>query len=152
NAANARAHLVVIPPGAQGKDQQSDSPGATVSVEPRDFSTQILTALDTLRTAKTSPGDGPVWLVLDEARFDESAAMWEALTTTSAPCLWAFRGTTDPLRLRTAFGMSVRRAQQGIDQTAIYDALGDRLPFVARLARREGNLKLIAISEWQRDG
>ncbi len=109
---------------------------------PPDFAEQILSALD----------QKPPWLVLDEVRFDEARAMWQAITMDGGPrCLWAFRGATNPLRLRTAFGMSVRRAQQGIEQEFIYSALLDRLPFVALLVRRDHRLRLSAISEWQPD-
>lgn len=128
--------LAVIPP--------------TTSQDPVTFPDQILKALKTLQGQSQHERS---WLILDEVRFDESVAMWEALTADGAPrCLWAFRGATDPLRLRTAFGMSVRRARQGIDQAQIHSALLDRLPFVALLARREGKLKLLGISEWQRTG
>ena len=44
------------------------------------------------------------------------------------------------------------RAQQGIEQALIFDALLERLPFVAQLARRDGNLNVIGVSEWQRTG
>ncbi len=76
--------------------------------------------------------------------------MWQALTADPAPhYLWVFRGATDSLRLRTAFSMAVRRAQQGIEQALIYRALLDRLPFAALLARRGRQIKLIGIGEWQ---
>ncbi len=127
------SRLTVIPP-AEGQD-------------PVAYSEQIVKALDILHKQSDSERG---WLVLDEVRFDESAAMWQALTADHAPrCLWTFRGGIDPLRLRTAFGMSVRRAQQGIEQASIYSALLERLPFVVRLVRREGKLKVIGIAEWQ---
>jgi Flp pilus assembly CpaF family ATPase len=106
------------------------------------FAGQIVAALD----------KQPPWLALDEVRFDEADAMWQALTIPQGPrCLWVFRGATNPLRLRTAFGMSVRRAQQGIAQELIHSALLDRLPFVALLGRQDHRLKLLSIGEWQRD-
>src|SRR5260221_13790719 len=77
---------------------------------PIDFATQIESALE----------QKPAWLVLDELRFDESTAMWHAITSDHKPhCLWVFRGATEALRLRTAFGMSVRRGKPGIDQSYI---------------------------------
>jgi pilus assembly protein CpaF len=109
---------------------------------PVEFADQIRAALD----------EHPAWLVLDEVRFDESAAMWSALSAANGPrCLWAFRGAIEPLRLRTAFGMAVRRAQASIDQTAIHNALLNRLPFVALLARIDRQIRLISVGEWQRE-
>jgi type IV secretory pathway ATPase VirB11/archaellum biosynthesis ATPase len=108
---------------------------------PVEFADQIVAALD----------EHPAWLVLDEVRFDESAALWSALTAANGPrCLWAFRGAIEPLRLRTAFGMAIRRAQASIGQAVIHSALLDRLPFVALLARHNRQLKLVSIGEWQR--
>jgi hypothetical protein len=94
----------------------------------------------------------PAWLVVDEVRFDEAPAMWRAITAEQRPrLLWAFRGATEPGRLRAAFGMSVRRAVAGIEQEYIHSALTDRLPFVVMMARKNERLKLIGISEWQPD-
>ncbi len=79
-------------------------------------------------------------------------ALWQALKAEQGPrCLWAFRGATDPVRLRAAFSMSVRRVQPGIEQEFIHSALMDRLPFVALMARRSQQLRLLSVSEWQRD-
>jgi pilus assembly protein CpaF len=114
---------------------------------PADFAQQILAALE----------KHPDWLILDEVRFDETQAIWQALTgdppaNGARPrCLWAFRGTTNPVRLRAAFSMSVRRAQPGIAQEFIHSALLDRLPFVALLDRRDDKLRVISIGEWQTD-
>ncbi len=132
-----RAGELRVPPGIQrfvalpsGRDQA-----------PTTFAGQILAALE----------QKPAWLVLDEVRFDESEAMWQALTAEHGPrCLWVFRGTTNPVRLRSAFGMSVRRAQQGIEQEFIHSALLDRLPFVALMGRQDHRVRLLGISEWQR--
>ncbi len=110
--------------------------------EPVEFAPQIEAAV-----AKS-----PTWLVLDEVRFDEAQAMWHALTADSVQhCLWVFRGATDPMRLRAAFSMSVRRAVPGIDQEVIHSALVDRLPFVALMTHRNHRLHLLSIGEWQRD-
>ncbi len=107
------------------------------------FANQIVSALE----------KRPQGLVLDEVRFDETQAIWQALTAEDgAHLLWAFRGATDPLRLRSAFSMSVQRARPGIDQALIYSALQDRLPFAALLGRQGDRLKLLSISEWQPDG
>lgn len=109
---------------------------------PIEFADQISAALD----------KRPTWLVIDEIRFDEARAMWQTLTAEQGPrCLFALRGATDPMRLRAAFSMSVRRAQPGIEQEFIHSALLDRLPFVALMARRSQQLQLLSISQWQRD-
>ncbi|GAB4553995.1 MAG: CpaF family protein [Anaerolineae bacterium] len=93
------------------------------------------------------------YLIADEIRFDESREMWDAITEShKPPLLWAFRGATDPLRLRTAFSMSVRRAMGSIDQAVINRGLLDRLPCVATMARRGGNIKLIRLAEWGIEG
>lgn len=103
------------------------------------FPAQLLTALDA----------GDSWLVLDEVRFDESAEMWAAITADRKPrLLWVFRGSTDAVRLRTAFSMAVRRTRQGIGQEFIVSGLLDRLPFVAFVARRDKALRLLRIGEW----
>ncbi len=133
-----RAAELRLPPGIERLAAIPSAPDQP----PVSFADQIRAAL----------ARDPLWLVLDEVRFDESDAMWQALTDAPATrCLWAFRGATNPLRLRTAFSMAVRRAQQGIDQALINSALLDRLPFVALLARQNQQLKLISINEWQRD-
>jgi type IV secretory pathway ATPase VirB11/archaellum biosynthesis ATPase len=88
-------------------------------------------------------------IVLDEMRFDESAEMWDALTADRHPqCLWVVRGSGEPVRLRTAFSMAVRRARAGIEQLFINSALLDRMPFVAFGGRRENRYKLLRIGEW----
>lgn len=94
----------------------------------------------------------PAWLILDEVRFDESAEMWAAITAESkSALLWAFRGSSDPVRLRSAFGMAVRRAHAAIGQEFIHSGLVDRLPMVALLARegREGRPRLTQIGKWE---
>jgi len=121
-------HLAAVPPAPDK--------------EPIEFAPQIEAAV----------AQSPTWLVLDEVRFDEAQAMWQALTASNVKhCLWVFRGATDSMRLRAAFSMSVRRAVPGIDQELIHSALLDRLPFVAMLARRDQRLTLLSIGEWQRD-
>jgi Flp pilus assembly CpaF family ATPase len=125
-------HLVAVPPNG-------NQPPVT-------FPEQIDAAIS------NSTLNSEAWLVLDEVRFDEAAAMWRAINAESRPrLLWAFRGAIVPLRLRSAFGMSVRRAVPGIDQEFIHNALLDRLPFVVMMARQNSQLKLISVSEWQLD-
>jgi len=133
-----RAQELRLPPGIERRAAIPPTPQTT----PVTFAEAIDSAVD----------QNPTWLVLDEIRFDEAKAMWRALTTDSAPrCLWAFRGATDPVRIRAAFSMSVLRTQPGIEQEFIHSALLDRLPFVAMLHRHDHQLKLLSVGEWQRD-
>jgi pilus assembly protein CpaF len=96
------------------------------------------------------------WLIADELRFDESEAMWNALTSdlnARAPrLLWAFRAATEPTRLRTAFSMAVRRAVPSVDQAVIHGGLLDRLPVVVLMARRDGRPQVLRIAAWRADG
>jgi pilus assembly protein CpaF len=96
------------------------------------------------------------WLIADEIRFDESEAMWQALTSELSPraprLLWAFRAATEPTRLRTAFSMAVRRAVPSIDQAVIHSGLLDRLPVVVLMARRDGRPQVLRIAAWRADG
>jgi len=81
----------------------------------------------------------PRRLVVDEIRSDESTSLWPALIEEPKPALlWAFRGSTNPLRLRTAFSMTIRRAHPTLEQEAITEALLTRLPLAALLARQNG--------------
>ena len=112
---------------------------AREGVEAVDFAGQILAAME----------EKPAWLALDEVRFDELAAMWAALAAAPGPrCMWALRASTDPLRLRTAFSMAIRRADQSIDQSVIHRALLARLPFVALMAHRQGRAQVTQLGEW----
>ncbi|MHB8626878.1 MAG: ATPase, T2SS/T4P/T4SS family [Aggregatilineales bacterium] len=106
-----------------------------------DFAAQIDAAL----------AQSPPRLVIDEIRSDESTALWPALIAEPGPALlWAFRGSTNPLRLRTAFSMTIRRANQTLDQDSISNALLTRLPMAALLARQNGTLRLVTLGEWKR--
>ncbi len=109
-----------------------------------------------LSAARARVGESGGWLIADEIRFDESEAMWEALTSdlgARAPrLLWAFRAATDPTRLRVAFSMAVRRAVPSIDQAVIHSGLLDRLPVVALLARQEGLPRLLRVGVWRAEG
>lgn len=107
---------------------------------------------DQIGAALAGIGAGAGLLVLDEVRFDEADSMWAALTLGDSAAqrqlVWAFRASTDPNRLRTAFGMAVRRAAPSVDQAVIVSALRDRLPVVALVAHR----RLIRLCEWVPDG
>lgn len=105
----------------------------------QDFAATIQAALD----------ETPAWLAVDEIRGDESAAVWAALTHEDAPrYLWVFRGDPQPDRLRSAFGMVIRKQHPAVEQAAIHRALARHLPFVVALARVDGLPRLRAIAEW----
>ncbi|MBN1680459.1 MAG: Flp pilus assembly complex ATPase component TadA [Anaerolineae bacterium] len=129
-----RAVEMHLPPGAVRKTAippTPDDPG-------RDFGAQIQDALD----------DRPDWLIVDELRGDESAAVWAALTHPDAPrYIWVFRGAIQPDRLRSALTMLVRKTQPGIDQRAIFEALTRHVPFIAALKRIEGAPRVHLIAE-----
>jgi pilus assembly protein CpaF len=127
------------------RDNAPNSTHKTVAIPPLTFADAITAALPEL-----DRGDGSAYLVLDEVRFDESAAMWAALNS-SARQLWTFRGSTDAFRLRTAFSMAVRRAEATLDQAVINDTLRGKLPFVAFMSRQQGQPKLTRIAEFPRD-
>ncbi|MBI5959825.1 MAG: type II/IV secretion system ATPase subunit [Chloroflexi bacterium] len=104
-----------------------------------DFTDQIRAALD----------QRPAWLIIDEIRGDESAAVWEALTRNNVPrYLWVFRGDPAPDRLRSALGMVLRKQRPGIDQQVIDQAILRHLPFVAAFRRISGLPRLVQIAEW----
>jgi hypothetical protein len=109
-----------------------------------------------LSAARELVGESGGWLIADEIRFDESGAMWEALTSDlgeRAPrLLWAFRAATDPTRLRVAFSMAIRRAVPSIDQAVIHSGLLDRLPVVVLLARRDGLPRVLRVGMWRAEG
>lgn len=122
--AQARRHTP-IPPAP-------DDPG-------RDFDATIRAALES----------APSWLVVDEIRGGESAALWEALTCADPPCyLWVFRGDPVPDRLRSALSMVIRQLHPAVEQATIHRALASRLPFVVALRLLDGQPRLQAVAEW----
>lgn len=107
----------------------------------RTFGDEIQAALD----------EAPNWLVVDEIRGDEAAAIWEALKREDAPrYLWVFRGDSQADRLRSALGMVIRKSQPTVEPDAIYTALARHLPFVAALKLMDGTPRL-QVSEWVYD-
>jgi pilus assembly protein CpaF len=105
----------------------------------RDFASQFRAGLD----------ERPLWLIADEIRGDEAAAVWEALRREEAPhYLWVFRGDPQPDRLRSAINMLIRRTQPAIAQGDINRALLKHLPFVVALRRTADGPRLGQIAEW----
>ncbi len=105
------------------------------------FSSEIQRALDESPT--------PDWLIIDEIRGDESAAVHAALTRDDAPhYLWVFRGASQVDRLRSALGMVIRKHNPAIDQQVIHSALARHLPFVAAFKRIRNTPRLHLIAEW----
>ncbi len=109
-----------------------DDPGS-------DFAAEFQAALDA----------APDWLIVDEIRIDESAAVWDALTRSNGPFyLWVFRGSSEPKRLKSALGMVIRKQHQALPQEDIDRALADHLPFVAAFRLSDGLPRLHLIAEW----
>ncbi|WP_162909929.1 ATPase, T2SS/T4P/T4SS family [Aggregatilinea lenta] len=102
---------------------------------------------------KSALDDGAGWLLADEVRAEDSAAVWHILTQAEAqpPCVWAFRGDPSPDRLRSALTMLIRRDQPAVEQGWIHRALAERLPFVAGLRVIDGAPRLTSIGEWALD-
>ncbi|MBN2303863.1 MAG: Flp pilus assembly complex ATPase component TadA [Anaerolineae bacterium] len=126
-----RAAELDLPPGFTRRTPAAGTPGESFA--------------DTIRAALN---DAPEWLIVDEIRGDESAAVWDALTRDRAPrCLWVFRGSSQPNRLRSALTMLIRKTQQAIPQDTLYGALARHLPFVAAFKRYEGVPRLSLIAE-----
>jgi pilus assembly protein CpaF len=94
----------------------------------------------------------PDWLILDEIRGDESAAVWDALTREQPPrYMWVFRGDPQPDRLRSALSMVIRQQHPAVEQTAIHRALAGRLPFVAAFRITPDGPRLHLFAEWAAD-
>ncbi len=103
------------------------------------FAGEILRALD----------DRPDWLLVDEIRGDEAAAIHAALLREEAPhYLWVFRGDSQPDRLRSALSMVIRKHAPAIEQAAIHRAIARHLPVVAVIQRVGGEPRLHRIAEW----
>jgi pilus assembly protein CpaF len=97
--------------------------------------------------------ENPDWLIVDEIRGDESAAIYAALVREDAPrYLWVFRGDSHPDRLRSALGMVIRKHSPAMDQQVIHRALARHLPFVAAFRRIGGVPRLHLIAEWVQAG
>jgi hypothetical protein len=126
------AHITrraIVPPGPR--------------TEGSDFVDQIRAALDSR----------PDWLVLDEIRGDEAAAILEAFEAEPAPSdLWTFRGDSQPDRLLSAFGMIIRKQRPAIAQGDLVRLLARHLPFVAAFRVIDGIPRLHLIAEWALDG
>jgi Flp pilus assembly CpaF family ATPase len=104
----------------------------------QDFAGEIRNALD----------ERPHWLIVDEIRGDESAAVWDALSREDAPrYVWIFRGDSQPDRLRSALTMVIRKQQPAIAQDAIHRALARHLPFITALKVIGGTPRLHMIAE-----
>lgn len=129
-----RAHELRVPDGVRQL--------AAVPAQPQEeavtFESQVLAALS----------QAPDFLLLDELRGDESVPVWAALQAASVRSVFAFRTSTEPLRLRNAFNMMIRKGQPTIKQQLIDDTLLQSLPFVVGLHAMVDGLRVKAISEW----
>ena len=101
-----------------------------------DFNAQIQNALD----------HKPSWLILDEVRSEESPALWAALTDPVRPALLcAFRGSTNPLRVRMTFNMTIQRTHHALPASEITAALIERLPVAVLVS----NHRVLTLGQWQ---
>ena len=129
-----RATELHLPPNVTRRaaiPQTPETPGTN-------FETQITQALN----------ENPAWLLIDEIRSDESAAIWDALTRPQAPrYLWVFRGDRNLDRLRSALTMMIRKKNQAVPQPDIYRALATHLPFAVTFRRAQGVPRLHMIAE-----
>lgn len=93
----------------------------------------------------------PRAIILDEVRADEPEAVLALLGADAPPRqLWAFRGATEVKRLAPSLGMVARRAdydQSSSDSRVL--TLHRRLPFVVTVRRRQEQIKVTGIAEWQ---
>lgn len=133
-----RAAEMALPPFIMRRapaPPEPDHPGS-------DFAAELQSALD----------NTPDWLMIDEIRGDESAAVWDALTRPNAPhYLWVFRGDSQAARLRSAISMVIRKEVHAVDQQAINQAVLQHLPFVAALKRMGDTPRLSYLAEWAQD-
>jgi len=88
---------------------------------------------------RAAVGESPGWLVADEIRGDDSAALWDILSRDDAPRLIAvFRGTHRPDRLLSALSMLIRKERPALDQRELVAALARHFPFVVALKAPSG--------------
>lgn len=105
------------------------------------FGRRILEALDL----------NPRTVILDEVRADEPEAVLGLLGDDAPPRqMWTFRGVTEAKRLAPSLGMVARRAdydQATSDERVL--RLHRRLPFVVTVRRRNSQIKVTSVAEWQ---
>lgn len=91
----------------------------------------------------------PSLILLDEVRADEAGSVKPLLSADNPPRqIWTFRGPADSKRLLSALGMLARRSDTAQGEVLV-QALYRRLPFVVTLRRRQGQIRLHSIAEWQ---
>ena len=130
-----RAGEMRLPTGAIQKRVQ----WRTATQAPRRFAECVQDALEL----------APACLLLDEVRADDAEALAPLLGMDNAPRqAWAFRGTAEAKRMKSALSMTARMADRSQTE-AMVDALYRRLPFVISVRRRKGWAGLQAIGEWQ---
>jgi type IV secretory pathway ATPase VirB11/archaellum biosynthesis ATPase len=89
----------------------------------------------------------PDCLLLDEIRADEPDAIAPLLAENSVPRqIWAFRGTADAKRLKSALAMLARMTDPTNSEPRVM-ALYERLPFVIIVKRAKGKIELREIGE-----
>ncbi len=123
------SRLVAIPP-------RVDAPA---TVHP--FGDQIGAALE----------QQPDYLVLDEIRGDDEGPNLGAalLSEAVSAIVVAFRGTSNPQRLRSGFGMALLKGQVDLSAEQIDGALRDKLPYVVVLHKGGAGPYLTLIARWE---
>ncbi|MFP4323787.1 MAG: ATPase, T2SS/T4P/T4SS family [Anaerolineales bacterium] len=101
--------------------------------------------------AEALAGDMPYWLVLDEIRGDdEGTPLGDALLSDKiGAMLAAFRGTSNPARLRSGFGMALLKGNVHLSPAQIDTALRQKLPYLAVLQRGKTGPHLALIARWE---
>jgi len=96
---------------------------------------------------RAAAAESPGWLVADEMRGDDSAAVWDILSRDDAPRLIAvFRGTHRPDRLLSALSMLIRKERPALDQRELVVVLARHFPFVVALKAPGGAPQLSQIA------
>lgn len=141
----AAALVALIPPGAGmvvvERAAELPLPGTATrqTVTPaQPFAEALLAALDR----------DPDWLLVDELRGDEGAALWDVLSRPARTrAIWLARGSAQPERLRSALTMLVRRDHPGLPQPAIDAAWAAHFPFIAALKATPDGARLAYLAE-----
>jgi len=91
----------------------------------------------------------PELVVLDEVRADEPQALLPLLFEDDVPRqIWSFRGGSMSKRIRSALGQVARMANPAQPELMVH-RLYNRLPFVVIVKRRQGQMQLREIAQWQ---
>jgi type IV secretory pathway ATPase VirB11/archaellum biosynthesis ATPase len=103
--------------------------------------------LDFGAALRAARAESPGWLLADEIRGDDSAAVWDILSRDDSPRLIAvFRGTHRPDRLLSALSILIRKERPALDQRELVATLVRHFPFVVALKAPDGAPQLSQIA------